>query len=159
MQVLYSLYASTLKYSITDNIGIHGFADDHALEYSFKQAVDEIEKIIGLEEHLQDVKIWMDLNRLKINDAKTEFLLCGSRQQIPRCITSSLRVNNMTVKISQVIKYLGIWVDKNLSFKHQITAVCQKAIAIVIRLRNIRNALKVNACKVLMLGLVLSYLD
>ena len=89
----------------------------------------------------------------------TEPLPCGSRQQIPKCIISSLRVNDIAVEKSQVIKYLGIWVDRNLFFKHQITVVCQKAMVDIIGIRNIRNTLTLDACKVLMLGLALCYLD
>ena len=84
-------------YSMPDNIGVHGFVDDHALKDSFKPVIDEIDKIIGLEECLWDFKIWMDSNRLKTNEAGIEFLLCSSRQQIPKCITSSLRVYAIVV--------------------------------------------------------------
>ena len=110
--LLYSVYASMLKYSIPGNTGIHSFADNNTLKDSFKPAVHDMNKIISLQECLWDVKIWMDANRLKMNDVKTEFLLCGSRQQIPKCITSLLMVKDITVEISQVIKYLSIWVDK-----------------------------------------------
>ena len=61
-----------MKYSIPDNIGIHGFADDYTLKDFFEPVVDEMDTIIGLEECLEDVKIWMDSNTLKMNDAKTE---------------------------------------------------------------------------------------
>ena len=116
--LLYSVYAGRLKHSISNNVEIHGFVVDHALKDSFKPAVDVMDRIIDLEECLWDVKIWMGSNRLKMSDAKTEFLLCGSRQQMLKCITSSLMVYDTTVEISQVIKYLGIWDDINVPFKY-----------------------------------------
>ena len=62
------------------------------------------------------------------------------------------------VEIFQVIKYFDIWVDKNLSVKHQIFVACQKAMANIVRIRNIWNTLTVDACNVLMLAPVLSNL-
>ena len=41
-----------LKYRIPDNIGLHGFADDHTHKDSFKPAIDQMDKIIGLAECL-----------------------------------------------------------------------------------------------------------
>ena len=49
---------------------------------------------------------WMDINRLKVNDEKTELALFGLRQQLAKCISDSMNVtgtridNNIINKIS-----------------------------------------------------------
>ena len=58
---------------------------DHRIKSKFKAKEDnneaELETIQGLESCLEDVKVWMDENRLKMNSSKTEFILFGSRGQ------------------------------------------------------------------------------
>ena len=84
--VLCSAYASTLQEVINDQdespginkpIELHGFADDHAYKKSFvaKSRIDEINMMGDLENCTKRIKNWMDGNRLKMNDSKTEFTI------------------------------------------------------------------------------------
>ena len=54
----------------------------------------------------------MDENRLQMNSAKTEFILIGSRQQLVKCQTNNILVNDETVQRSSCIKYLGALADE-----------------------------------------------
>ena len=66
---------------------LHGFADDHVMKKSFKIMNDnsnELKTIRDLEECISQVKVWMNHNRLKMNGEKTEFIICGSRQQLKK---------------------------------------------------------------------------
>ena len=45
----------------------------------------------------------------------------------------------MAVEISKVKQYLDFGVDKNVSFKYQVTVVCQKTMAIVIGIQKHKN--------------------
>ena len=62
---------------VPEEIDPCGFADDHVLKKSFRASsrVDEKESILSLEPTLVNVKTWMDQNRLKMNDGKTEFII------------------------------------------------------------------------------------
>jgi hypothetical protein len=74
--VLYLAYASTLQEAVFSNIQLHGFADDHDLKNEFP-AGDinaEASTLASMEACLTNVKNWMDENRLKMNDTKTEFI-------------------------------------------------------------------------------------
>ena len=79
--VLYSCYASTLVEVIHTHIDIHGFADDHSFKKEFIPQIDEEVTVTQIEGTLVDVKSWMDKNRLKMNDAKTVFIIFRARQQ------------------------------------------------------------------------------
>jgi hypothetical protein len=90
---LYSAYASTMQVVVnTDKITLYGLADDHALRTSFRASntADETTAVTSLEDCLCDIKTRMDSNRLRMNDAKTEFLLIGSRQQLGECDTQGI---------------------------------------------------------------------
>ena len=62
-------------------------------------------------------------NRLKMNDGKTEFIMFGAKKQLAKCKTMSIDVNKTVVNNSEVVKYLGTWMDCNLTFKDPY---CQK---------------------------------
>ena len=44
-----------------------------------------------------------------MNDAKTEFIVFGSKHQVQRNDLKSLNIDNTTVKAKSVIKFLGAY--------------------------------------------------
>ena len=70
-----------------------------------------------LQNCLKDVKLWMEVNRLWMNEGKTEFIMFGTKKQLDKCTTTSIDVNNTEVRMSKVVKYFGMWMDSNLNFK------------------------------------------
>ena len=53
------------------------FADDTSLTVKGK-IIDEIE--LGLNEDLDNIRLWLQANKRSLNVAKTEYVLIGSRQ-------------------------------------------------------------------------------
>ena len=77
--------------------------------------MDELEKCVT------DLKIWMNENRLKMNNNKTEFIIFGSKPQLDKCKTKTLNVNDTEIEHADKIKYLGVILDQKLnlnSIKH-----------------------------------------
>ena len=105
--ILYLAYASTLRYVSPDTnmININGYADDLSLNKTFRgnNRIEEISMIRSLELCMNDIKDWMDSNRLKMNATKTEFIMFGSKKQLQKCTTESLKVNNDIVPTSDTI--------------------------------------------------------
>ena len=56
---------------------LHGFADDHAMKSTFKASNRHAEALAVSNHELNksNIKGWMDCNRLKKNDGKTEFII------------------------------------------------------------------------------------
>ena len=102
---------------------------------------------------------WMDQVRLKMNSAKTEFIYFGSRIQLSKCVITNLNVNGKMVERATVIKYLGAWLDAQLSFKEHATKKCQTAIINYLHIRNICHLLTDSTCETLPLSLLISHLD
>ena len=159
--VLYLAYASTMQEIIPSSIGLYGYADDHALKVNFKAHDRNAEKscINDIENCMCSIKEWMDSNRLKMNSAKTEFILFGNQRQLQKCSTNSINVEQELVKKTGKIKYLGVWLDETLSLKAHITGKCRTAMLNIQRLKLIRSSLSVATCKTLVQGLVISHLD
>ena len=118
--VLYSAYASTLQEVIQDPnessstykpIDLHGFVDDHAYKKSFpsKSRTDKTNTMGELVNCATRIKNWMDGNRLKMNDSKTEFIMFGSRKMLTKCTTKDININGTRVKRENIIRYLRVW--------------------------------------------------
>ena len=68
-------YASTIKEIIKEDHTLNGFADDHSICKQFKPGTSQEQDTIAiLKSSLEDVKVWMDAVRLKLNETKTEFI-------------------------------------------------------------------------------------
>ena len=61
---------------------VSGYADDHALINTFHPENTDISpKLVS---NIICIKDWMNRNQLKMNDAKTEFILFGSKTSSPK---------------------------------------------------------------------------
>ena len=101
----------------------------------------------------------MDLNHLKMNTTKMEFIVFGSKQQLKKVEVTSISVNGDSIPRSEVIKYLGTWMDQYLSFRQHILKKCNVAMINLQRIKAIRRILTVEATETLVHGLVTSHLD
>ena len=101
----------------------------------------------------------MDKMRLKMNEEKTEFILFGNQVRLNKVKCNQLIVSDKTVTSSNLVKCLGAWLDKNLSFKDHSTKKAQIAMLNYQQIRNIRQFLTRDACETLVLSLVISHLD
>ena len=156
--VLYSAYASTLQEVVP--LDLHGYADDHGLKTNFYPVPEcEAKAIADTENCLTDIKTWMDHNRPHMNNAKTEFILFGSRQQLKKCLTKNLSANGEEISQSNCIKYLGTWMDQELSFRQHIMNKCRVAMLNIQQIKLIRNILNEDTTHTLVLSLVMSHLD
>ena len=100
-----------------------------------------------LEETLLCVGDWMDKTRLKMNPTKTEVIKFWSRFQ--------LAITNF----NSITRYLGAWLDSNLTFKEHVKTKSKPAISNILRLMHIRKYIDQGTCEILMFSLVLSHLD
>ena len=102
---------------------------------------------------------WMNENRLKMNAQKTKLIFLGSRQQLQKCETSGIKVIDEKVERTKVTKYLGSWLDENLSFAKHATMKCKVAMWNIHRIRNICSYLDKSTCESLVVSLVTPHLD
>ena len=101
----------------------------------------------------------MKENRLKMNVQKTKLIFLGSRQQLKKCETSDIKVIDENMDRTKVTKYLGSWLDENLSFAKHATMKCKAAMWNIHRIRNIHSNLDKSTCESLVVSLVTPHLD
>ena len=69
----------------TTQINYHIYADDIQLYVSFKpNQADALHALSQLENAMNDVHSWLNSHSLKLNSAKSEFLLFGSKTQLSK---------------------------------------------------------------------------
>ena len=100
---------------------VHCFADDTQLYISFcpNDAINELSALNALESCVDDIRLWMLTNSLKLNDDKSEFLVIGTPQQLAKVNIHCIRVGDCNV--SAVSSARGSWLDTKLSLATHIT--------------------------------------
>ena len=59
-------------------------------------------------------------SRHKLNDNKTEFMIIGSRQQLEKVSVAELSVGDISVAPASAARNLGVLFDRNLKFMLQL---------------------------------------
>ena len=158
--ILFVLYTKPLD-DIFDRHSVchHSFADDTQMWNS--SSLDQLDTTISaMQECVSDVKSWMTLNRLQLNDGKTEAtLVMSKRASTSELIPQSMRIGDTDVDFSDLDKNLGVTLDSSLSMHQQVTNTCTAAYIKLLRISSICQYLTVDATKTLISAFVLSRLD
>ena len=157
---IFNLYSAPLEEVVTPSLKISRFVDDHSIRDSFKASnrKAELDSINTIQNCMINIKNWMDQVRLKMNPSNTEFIYFGHPRQLVKCTENTIQVAGDFILRSDVIRYLGVWMDTNLSFKHHTTKKCQAAMINFIRIRNICHLLDADCTESLCLSLCISHL-
>ena len=76
-----------------------------------------------------------------MNDAYTEYIQFGSRQQLAKCTCDHIDVNGTVVSRSDFIKYLGANLDTFVSMKQHIKEKYKIAMWNLYRITHVRHCL------------------
>ena len=101
------------------------FADDTNLFISDSNIENLFET---MNEELRKVANWFKANKLSLNISKTKYSLFHStrkKKDIPNTLPP-LHIDNVPVKREFVTKFLGVYLDENISWKHHINTVSTK---------------------------------
>lgn len=124
-------YDDILRIEDDPDITMVGYADDLAVSITGNDENDIKVKIVKI---VTKIKDWMETHNLKLAADKTEAVLLVTKRKIKE-ITFKIDESNITTKNS--IKYLGIYLDKNLRFKEHIKQIGKKAEQIAMSLSRI----------------------
>ena len=104
------MYARKLFEVIKNQLpNAHAYADDIQLYLAFKpdSSMGETEARCAMERCIRDVRAWMIIDKLKLNEEKTEFMLIGTRQQLVKVRSDSLLVGETHVPPVNEARNLG----------------------------------------------------
>ena len=98
-------------------------------------------------------------DRLMINDAKCEFLIIGTRQQLQKINISNVTVGDSVIPPSTCIRNLGSWFDSEMTMDTHITKACSAAFFHLHNIKRISKFLSHDSLSVLIHAFVTSRLD
>ena len=88
-------------------------------------------ELVRHEENMNDdltkITEWLTANNLTLNKSKTEFVLIGSRLGLNTFNRfPSFTIDSNSIKQSEVTKFLGVYIDQNLTWNVQIEHISKK---------------------------------
>lgn len=121
--ILYSIFTSDVP--AKSNYEYAFYADDTAIICSGKSSNVIVRK---MEESLNHINKFFNKWKIKLNREKTNAIIFPFNKSPKRVPTRTLTVEGNPIHIKDEIKYLGVTLDKKLTFRQHIDSVRAKAI-------------------------------
>lgn len=158
--LLYTLYTTPISNIISSyNLDNHLFADDTQIYFPVTEETST-EIISRVETCMYDISVWMKVNKLKLNEDKTEIIsFYGNNRNVTNIASIDIAGKEITVLNEGNVRNLGVFLDSKLCMNdhaNKIIQVCQFYMQKIFR---IRHLLDNETTKILMSSFVLSRLD
>ena len=113
--ILFTIYTTPLGRIIRNHgLTFHLYADDTQLYIAFKpcSSTSKSDAIARVEACVEDIRIWMTNNLLKLNDDKTELIVVTSKDDIAKSLNVSVNVGGHCINPSEAPpRNLGVLFD------------------------------------------------
>ena len=136
--LLFLIYINDLP-NISEKLQFFLFADDtniyyesHDLQYMEKELNKELEQLI----------LWLNVNRLALNVTKTHFVIFQSVKKIVN-YRVTLKIRKKAIMEKDHVMYLGVTLDTHLNWNHHILNVSKKisrSVGIMYKLKHYMNS-------------------
>ena len=160
--ILFTLYTVPLgKICSKHHISYLLYADDTQLYLTFKPNRNGSEEACthGLKNCINEIREWVCMNLLKLNDGKTEFIILGTQQQLQKISHISIQIGEDLVTPVDMVWNLGFFMDKYLKYKDHINRITSNTYNILRKIHQPRSLLDKHTTKIIVQALVLSKLD
>ena len=104
---------------------------------------------------IDDVLLWMNSNKLKLNTDKTEVMPVGSASCLESVDSECANIGGNSVPFKTSVKYLGVHLDKTLSVQKHISSICCASFLELRRIASIRPYLSQSAAARLVAAMVI----
>lgn len=161
--LLFSIYMLPLGRIIANHgINRHIYADDTQLYVGFplKDIEGQHTSLSRLERCIDDVSMWMAVNKLKLNSGKTKFMVMMPQSQTRNVVTNFvLHVDSAVIHPSVKVRNLGTVMDSHLTMENNVSALTQSTYLQMRRIARIRRYLDDKCCATVINSLITSRLD
>lgn len=162
--LFFVLYIAPLKKIMNKyDVWYHCYADDTQLYTSFR-ANDALQMKLAtqkLEQCIAEVRDWLTANSLKLNEAKTEFVIFASPYYYKQILDfqPSITIGQTVIQPSHVVRNLGVYMDSTLKMNEHIKRIARSMHFYIRMIRKISHYLSNTAKVRAVVALVLSRLD
>ena len=121
------------------------------------------------QESLQAVKLtmtaltqlsdWMKVNRLKLNQDKTQFMWIGRKQMLDKIRLDVIHAHFPDLKFLSSVNDLGVVLDENLNMEEQVGGICRSCFYHLRQIRAIRHSLSDVAARTAIQAFIMSKVD
>lgn len=123
-----------------DHVDVFLYADDTSILLRCSND-NELKKAIG--RILAEIKHWFDINGLKSNGDKTEIIKFQTQQNKNK-FESSITCDNSCINITETVTFLGINIDKNMTWKPLIEQLGKKLSSLCFQMYVLRETIELD---------------
>ena len=128
--------------------------------YQVIKPVDNWEDISDrLEACLFDIKSWMCMNILQLNQDKIELIIFAPKHKVKSLTKLQFNFDGAILSESSCVRNLGVFFDQTLSMEQYASAITKSCFHQIRNIGRIRSYITVDACKTLVCSLVASRMD
>ena len=148
-----------------NKLNYHGYADDIQAYASCKNNENTIyEKKLEIESCVSEVKVWMDGNRLKLNETKTECLILANKNVLELFKSRNHSPFSLSLGGSEIVplanvKNLGVYLDSDFKMNTHVNALCRSMYFNIRKLSNVRKFITLEAANKIAVQTILSKVD
>ena len=157
----FGIYMKPLGSIIGQNkILYHFYADDSQIYVTSKFDKHHISAAVGsIEECIENIRVWMRKNMLKLNDSKTEVIVFGTKQKLRGMEKIKIRIGDADIFPKPVVRNLGAYFDETMSMEHHIRRLSRTVHMHLRNISRVRKYLSQEATQLLVHALVISRID
>lgn len=141
------------------NLQFHIYADDVYSSFDPGNHNSMISALSQMSTCIGEIMSWMIVNRLKLNEEKTEFLVVISDHLEHLLPAVTLRIGTKIIQPAESVRNLGIVFDTSLSMNAQVTSLCKGLNYQMRNISRIRRFLDKDTCHLVVRALILTRLD
>ena len=158
--LLFSLYTSEIEdLFIAHSMDAMIYADDTQFYIALKDT-NRSESLQRLQHCIDDIRSWSTLNKLVLNDGKTEIIhVISSFARQPPTLPPAICCGSSTITPKPEARSLGLTIDNNLLLKSHVNNICRSAFCALTNIGKIRRFLDQKTSASLVNALVISRLD
>jgi hypothetical protein len=151
--LLFLIYMNDLP-DCLNNVNNILFADDTTL-YQSARSIDDLYKTINID--LVTLSDWLKANKLSLNISKTKYMLF-SNKRLTGLNNLEVMINNTLLVREQCLKFLGIYIDENLTWNQHIQIIKSKLASTIYAMNRLKHFIPCKYKLTLYFSLIYPYL-
>lgn len=115
--------------------------------------------VVKVEKCLEEVKLWMAQNKLKLNESKTECIIFSTKQNHHQFGNIKITFGGSVINPSSSVRDLGAQVDPEMNMDRQVNNIIRTSYFHLRRIAKIRRHLDQSSCAKAVIAFVTSRVD